>query len=249
MKIICVAAEKGGVGKTTVTVNLAWALQQGGKKVVVVDIDPQANATLTLLGNAVLPTAGSVSMFKGEEFSISKSESGVDVIHATRELEFVEQMDRGFLIKNFASAARSVKDYDYMIIDTPPSLGGRLRAGLAAADSVISPIQCATYSLKGIQGLLDTIKEVQQQYNPKMKHDAIIANMYRGQLGRHKNVIANLQKDLPALLVMPPINLSVAIEATALQGIPVWNMTSTGGQRAAGKNMKSVIINLLKKVG
>ena len=175
MKIIAIANQKGGVGKTTTAVNLAACLAKKGQRVLLVDCDPQGNSTSgvgvdkrrcektvydVLLGNANVSEA----VVKSDYENLSVCPSNISLSGA--EIELVSEMGRESKLKN---ALLSVKnDFDYVIIDAPPSLGLITINVLTAANSVIVPIQCEYYALEGVAQLMNTIRKVKQVMNPEL---------------------------------------------------------------------------------
>lgn len=250
MKIITLAAEKGGVGKTTLALHIIHALCAAGQKVCVIDTCPQGNLSTALgvsLGAA--EENSSFHFFSGSSPRPLLTESGAYLTPASRALEKVEAMDPATAITSFRKSVRdtvSREGFDYCVIDTPPSIGVRLRSALGAATNVVSPMECATFSLEGLEILLDTINEVKAVYNNELRHDAIIANKYRGTQA-HMAVHAAMKQAIPATLDMP-LGLFSAIEATAQTRQPVWASRSTGAERKASANMQSVILEVIGKV-
>lgn len=249
-KIITLAAEKGGVGKTTMGLHAVYALLEVKSKVLVIDTCPQSNISSALgVARGEAEDSSSVHLFSGKCPEPILTKSGAYLIPASRILEKVEAMDQATAITDFRNAVRKmVKDsgFDFCVIDTPPSIGVRLRAALAAATSVVSPMECATFSLEGLDILLDTISEVKALYNPELRHDAIIANKYRGTKA-HKEV-HQAMKDATSVTLNTPLGLYSAIEATAQTQKPVWASRKTGAERQAAENMEAVIVEVIGMV-
>lgn len=249
-KIIALAAEKGGVGKTTMGAHTVYALREIKAKVLVIDTCPQSNISSALgVARGEAEESSSVHLFDGKCPEPILTESGAYLLPASRKLERVEAMDQKTAITAFRNAVRRmVADggFDFCVIDTPPSIGVRLRAALGAATNVVSPMECATFSLEGLDILLDTISEVKALYNPELRHDAIIANKYRG-TESHKEVHKTMMAATTATLTTP-LGLYSAIEATAQTHKPVWASRKTGAERKAADNMEAVIIEVIGKV-
>lgn len=249
--ILTVGSEKGGVGKTTLALHILWALIAGGKKVLFIDCDPQGNASSALgisAKSTIAASNNSAYLFTSKDCVPLHTDNGVDLIPAHGDLEFVESLPQNKTVNEFKQRVMGFSNYDFIVIDTPPSRGTRLRAGLAAAHSVISPMECATFSLEGLETLLDTIKEVQRDYSPDMKHAAIVANKFRKSLPAHHKVLELMREHTGSVTLEVPLGLYGAIEATTGTGKPVWQGASSGSARTASENMKSVIMSILGRI-
>jgi len=186
-KVIAVFNQKGGVGKTTTNVNLSASIAQMGKKVLVLDLDPQGNTTsgYGIDKNEVENTIYEV-MLDGldiKEAIISTEFENVDIVASATELagaeiELSEIDDREFILKK---ALSGVKDnYDYIFIDCPPSLGMLTINSLTSVDSVLIPIQCEYYALEGVSQLMETIKLVKSRLNPDLEIQGVVLSMFDG---------------------------------------------------------------------
>jgi chromosome partitioning protein len=185
MRIFCVANQKGGVGKTTTTVNLAAGLAQVGQRVLVVDLDPQGNATM---GSGVDKRALPSSIYEVllESASIAEvrqrsPKGGYDVVGANRELagaeiELVDLDHRERRLK--LALAAVIADYDFVLIDCPPSLSLLTLNGLCAAHGVVVPMQCEYFALEGLSDLVNTIKQVHANLNPELKLIGLLRVMF-----------------------------------------------------------------------
>jgi chromosome partitioning protein len=188
-KIIAIANQKGGVGKTTTTVNLAASLGVLEQKVLLVDADPQANATSGLGLEVESVENGTYQVLEhtvSASAAINKTNSpNVDIIPShidlvAIEIELVDKENREYMLK---TALEKVKDnYDYIVIDCAPSLGLITVNALTAADSVIIPIQCEYYALEGLGKLLNTIKSIQRIHNPDLDIEGLLLTMYDSRL-------------------------------------------------------------------
>ena len=184
-KIFCIANQKGGVGKTTTTVNLAAGLAQEGQRVLMVDLDPQGNATM---GSGINKRALALSVYDVllgsagvNEAAVLSDRCGYDVLGANRELagaevELVELEQRDKRLRSALSAVDA--DYDFILIDCPPSLSMLTLNGLCAAHGVIVPMQCEYFALEGLADLVNTIKQVHANLNRELKVIGLLRVMF-----------------------------------------------------------------------
>lgn len=200
-KIIAIANQKGGVGKTTTTVNLAASLGVLEKKVLLIDADPQANATSGLGLDVDSIELGTYQVLEhtksAEETIINTSSPNVDLIPAhidlvAIEIELVDKDDREYMMKKAIGDLR--KSYDFILIDCAPSLGLLTLNALTAADSVMIPIQCEYFALEGLGKLLNTIKSVQKIHNPDLDIEGMLLTMFDSRLRLSNQVVEEVNK-------------------------------------------------------
>ena len=230
-KVICVTNQKGGVGKTTTAVNLSFYLAKSKKRVLLVDFDPQGNATSglgldkndktklgvtmteVLLGNADMEDSIRHTKYKNYDLSPATPElANAEVEIAGLNKKFVRLRD----------AINRVKDqYDFVLIDLPPSLSLLTVNGMIAADYLLLPVQTEFYALEGVAQLLETIKLVKKQANPHLKLLGVVATMYDKRTSLSAQVFAEIQKYFKELTFKTTIPRNVRVAEAPSHGVPV----------------------------
>ena len=226
--IVSFANQKGGVGKTTSAVNIAAMIAKKGKKTLLVDMDPQGNATSAvgiakksiksstydvLIGNCDAKDAIIQTKFKN--LSVIPANIGL----AGAEFDIHEMEMRDACAKN---ALFPLKDeYDYIIIDCPPSLGMLTVNALAASDGLVIPMQCEYFALEGLSQLMVTVKKVRQYYNPNLEITGILLTMYTGRFILTTQVVAELKKYYSDKIFKTPISRSVKLSEAPSYGEPI----------------------------
>ena len=235
-KIIAIANQKGGVGKTTTAVNLSAAIAQAGKKVLMADLDPQGNTT-SGLGRTVNERSSIYDALMGraplknciQQTEIKKLHLiGSDIRLAGAEVELVSVNEREFYLKKLLGAIRD--DYDYIFVDCPPSLSLLTLNALAAADSVLVPIQCEYYALEGVKSLMDTISRVKRTFNPHLEIEGILLTMLDGRTNLGLQVVDTVKKHFRNALFATTIPRNVRLAEAPSHGEPIniYDPKSTG---------------------
>lgn len=227
-KIIAVVNQKGGVGKTTSTVNLAASVAYKGQKVLLMDIDPQGNASSGLGINKreletssydvivnSLPIEKAMIKTKFENLWVLPSNMNL----AGAELELVDMQRRESKIKNAVAPIKS--DFDFIFLDCPPSLGLITLNALCAADTVLVPIQCEYYALEGLSQLMATVRTVKRLYNPYIELEGVLLTMYDGRLNLTQQVVTEVKNFFPKKVYATVIPRNVRLSEAPSFGEPV----------------------------
>ena len=226
-KIIAIANQKGGVGKTTTAVNLSAALAEAGKKVLMTDLDPQGNTT-SGLGGRVNERNSIYDAMMGRtslQDCIQKTEIkklrlvGSDIRLAGAEVELVSVNEREFYLKKLLGPVRN--DYDFIFVDCPPSLSLLTLNALAAADTVLVPIQCEYYALEGVTSLMNTIQRVKRTFNPHLEIEGILLTMLDGRTNLGLQVVDQVKKHFRKAVFATVIPRNVRLGEAPSHGQPI----------------------------
>jgi chromosome partitioning protein len=226
---LAIANQKGGVAKTTTVASLGAALAEQGKKVLLVDLDPQACLTFSL---GVDPEDLDISVHhvltKGLDAkeAILATEEGVDLLPATIELaraeaDLLTRTGREFVIKGALEGA----DYDWVLLDCPPSLGVLTVAALTAADGVLVPLQCETLSHRGVGQLLDTVHDVRRFTNRDLEVWGVLPTLYDGRTNHSRAVLDNISESYGLDIIEPPIPKSIRFAEAPAAGLSILRTT------------------------
>ncbi len=227
-KIISIVNQKGGVGKTTTSVNLAAGIGIAGKKVLLVDADPQGNTTSGYGINKKEITVSSYELLIGKgktsEAIIKTDYKNVDIIPASidlaaAEVDLIEIEHREAQLKMALSVVR--EKYDYIFIDCPPSLGLITINALNASDTVLVPIQCEYFALEGLSQLMATVRQVKRLYNQTLEIEGIVLTMYDGRLNLTAQVVGEIKKYFSDKLYKSVIPRAVRLSEAPSFGMPI----------------------------
>ena len=248
-RIIAIANQKGGVGKTTTSINLASCLAESGKKVLAIDLDPQGNMT-SGLGVDKNELENTVYELMLDECSINESVQNTVVDNlkiiasnvnlAGAEIELLGINDKEYILKTAVDYIRD--DYDFIIIDCPPSLNMLTVNAMTTADTILVPIQCEYYALEGLSQLIHTINLVQERLNPKLKIEGVVFTMYDVRTNLSNQVVENVKENLDAKIYETMIPRNIRLAEAPSYGIPI-NMydSKSAGAESYRRLAKEVI--------
>ncbi|WP_411031547.1 ParA family protein [Spongiimicrobium sp. 3-5] len=253
-KIIAIANQKGGVGKTTTTVNLAASLGVLEKKVLLIDADPQANATSGLGIDVDAVEMGTYQLLEhtksAEQTIMATSSPNVDLIPShidlvAIEIELVDKDDREYMMKKAIGHLREI--YDYVLIDCAPSLGLLTLNALTAADSVIIPIQCEYFALEGLGKLLNTIKSVQKIHNADLDIEGLLLTMFDSRLRLSNQVVEEVKKHFEDMVFHTIIQRNVRLSEAPSYGESIIKYDASSKGAANYLNLANEIVKKNKE--
>ena len=238
-RVISIANQKGGVGKTTTSINLSACLAEKGKKVLTIDIDPQGNTT-SGLGIDKDAAENTIYELIIDECSLDEciTDSIVENLKVIpsninlsgAEIELISEENKEFLLKNKIDTIRN--DYDFILIDCPPSLNLLTINAMTAADTVLVPIQCEYYALEGLSQLIHTIDLIKERLNPNLEMEGIVFTMYDARTNLSNQVVANVKENLNRKIYNTIIPRNVRLAEAPSYGMPIimYDSKSSGAE-------------------
>jgi len=238
-RVVCIANQKGGVGKTTTAINLSASLAIAGHRVLLVDLDPQANATSGLGVRDLDNRPSTYDLLMGErsasEIVAPTTQEGLEILPAQRDLvgaevELVQALAREHRLTESLDPIRDI--YDIILVDCPPSLGLLTINGLTAADGVLIPLQCEYYALEGLSALMETIRLIRERLNPKLAIEGILMTMFDTRNSLSHQVAAEVRQHFSGDVCETVIPRNVRLSESPSHGVPVaqYDPTSKGAQ-------------------
>lgn len=253
-RIISFANQKGGVGKSTLCLQMAFYLAKKNKRVLVIDFDPQGNTSSRLAPKdedlePIFTGTSTKDLFEDvcENITPLPCPSGVDLIYSLvndAELSELESVDFEKVLLPKAHLKETLSQYDYVLIDCPPSLGRKLVAALIFSTHVLCPVQLSGFAVDGVEGLLKTILSVQRSFNRNLKMIGIAINKMDTSIS-HTKALEKLEQGLPNLLLKNIIKHRPPLDRATSEGVPIWSL-SYG--HVAAKEVKLLLDEVLQKV-
>jgi chromosome partitioning protein len=248
--VIALCNQKGGVGKTTTTINLGAALTEFGRRVLLVDFDPQGALSVGLGVNSMQldRTVYDLIMREGtavDEVLLKTAIPGLDLVPSNIELSGAEVQLVGEVAREQSlvrALAPAVEDYDFVLIDCQPSLGLLTVNALTAADGVVVPLECEFFSLRGVALLMQTIDKIQRRLNPRLKVEGILATMYDSRTLHGREVLGRVVEAFGDLVFHTVISRTVRFPETTVAGEPITTYASSSGGAAAYRQLAREVL-------
>ncbi len=236
MKIIAIGNQKGGVGKTTTAINFAAGLAERGKSVLLLDLDPQANATSGIGIEATSEGCMYLPLLKEAKIEDKIIETRIenlffvpgDMDLAGVEIELAQEADHLTRLRTLLEEVAEKFNFDYCIMDTPPSLGVLMTSAIAAADEIIIPLQCEWFGLEGLAKIVHVLSQIRESGASKVKLSGILMTMYDGRTNLSRNVVSEVQKFFPDEIYEAVIPRTIRIGEAPSHGLTIYEHDSSG---------------------
>ena len=253
MIVLSVANQKGGVGKSTFTVHLAYAALEAGLRVLLVDMDKQGSLSLTFTASQGAAPGLMASMLYGAEQNGEQPEIITDklaILRADKALLSIDKAENEVIRRPAQALRRFSTDYDLCLIDTPPLLGVRLMASLAASDFVVTPVSVGLYELAGVADLMQTIHVVRTQgFNPRLKHVGILPMKTNSRSVEERQGLAALRDRYGASIMAETLPERAPVRKAIAQRRPVWVSTKGAGHLKAAQEWRAACNAVLGRIG
>ncbi len=250
-RVIAIANQKGGVGKTTTAINLSAALAEAGKKVLTIDIDPQGNTSsgLGIDKNALKSTVyelliGDATLYESIQRNVLDNLSVLpsNVELAGAEIELIGIDEKEYILKKYVDIIRD--DYDFILIDCPPSLNTLTVNAMTTADTVLVPIQCEYYALEGLSQLIHTINLVKKRLNPNLEIEGVVFTMFDARTNLSLQVVENVKQNLKQNIYKTIIPRNVRLAEAPSHGLPI---TSYDSKSAGAEGYRALAREVIER--
>ena len=253
MKILAIANQKGGVGKSTLTVHLAYAALEAGNRVLLVDMDKQGSTSLTFPANdGVTPGLVASQLYNAEVSSVSPEvlTDRLSIIRADNALLSIDKAENQVIRRPGQALRRLAEGYDLCLIDTPPLLGVRLMASLTACDFVVTPVSVGLYELAGVADLIHSIHVVRTQgFNPRLRHVGILPMKTNNRSKEEKEALAALRERYGAAILPEVLPERAPVRKAIAKRRPVWASISGEGHMKAAREWRAACDSVLQRIG
>lgn len=252
-KVLSFLNQKGGVGKSTILFHFAHYLSEKGKKVLVCDFDTQGNASSVFLGDDYREDfvsflgSGWILGIDNPSNEVAKTEKGISVLHADSDLFDVEELDLDYVFSEIRTRMLNFSDYDYVLIDCPPTIGKRVFGALYASTHVISPIEPRKFSIDGIDSLMESIIAVQQDH-PSLSFTGMIINRVNSRSQQQKKNISLIRQAFGMDVFVTELVEREAISDAIENKVPVWALGKSGSIRTASKEIQKLLMEIERGV-
>lgn len=252
MKTLAIANQKGGVGKSTLTVHLAYAALEAGERVLLVDMDKQGSLSLTFPDSGEFPPGLLASRLFDTQPNDGRPQPVADrlaIIRADNGLLSIDKAENQVIKWPGAKLRQFARDFDLCLIDTPPLLGVRLMAALAASDFVVTPVSVGLYELAGVADLMQTIHVVRTQgFNPKLRHVGILPMKTNNRSIEEREALAALRTRYGTAILPEVLPERAPVRKAIAKRRPVWVATKGAGHWAAGQEWRAACASILRRI-